>query len=208
MEISSLCLCYLHPNCEYCLLLFSIYCTIIYLIVIHSILTSYPALRLRNIRTSTTITSKFSLFALSEICFVNCILLTYRKVWSSQVAILLNSTYQTYCLVRWNFVALVTRRENYFFTRYWTLPILWSRLYVILQSINSAETLVCHAIQNSDHQTGWSHSYEYRSLFTCYNQYMKNQFTSHVFRKILIRSECSFPRWSYYFIYTLHKHYF
>jgi hypothetical protein len=39
-EISFLCLCYLQPKCEYCLLLFAIYCIIIYLIVIHSILVS------------------------------------------------------------------------------------------------------------------------------------------------------------------------
>lgn len=92
-EISSLCLCYLHPNCEYCLLLFSIYYNLFSLIVIHSILAFYPLLLLRN--TSTTITSKFSLFRVSEFCVANCIFLPYRKVWRSRVETLLNSTRQT-----------------------------------------------------------------------------------------------------------------
>ena len=52
-EISFLCLCYLQPNCEYCLLLFAFYCIIISLVVIHSVLVFYPALLLRS--TSATI---------------------------------------------------------------------------------------------------------------------------------------------------------
>jgi hypothetical protein len=111
-------------------------------------------------------------FKLSEFCVANCILLTYRKAWNSQVEIFLNSTHQTYCLVRRNFETLVARGGGGIFLHQISdnLSILWSRSYVIQHSINSTETLARHVNQTSDHQTGWSHSYVYYSLFTWHNR--------------------------------------